>query len=183
VIVAADTVTGAVPVDVRVMDWAVVVFTVTLPKVRVDALKVSCGLAWGFKVADPVPLKLTNVVAPLAESLLTVICPLTAPADTGLNWTCKVTDCDGFSVAGKLPPTSVNPAPVMAAELIVSGDVPVDVSTNDCVDELFTVTLPKLKLVALAVSCEAVAWDAPLPCIDTWASGCADAPINETCPE
>ena len=34
---------------------------------------------------------------------------------------------------------------MIAAELIVTGDVPDEVSVTDCVVEVFTVTLPKLK--------------------------------------
>jgi hypothetical protein len=47
----------------------------------------------------------------------------------------------------------VKPAPVMVAELTVTGAVPVDVSVNDCVVAVFTVTLPKLKVAALIVNC------------------------------
>jgi hypothetical protein len=71
----------------------------------------------------------------------------------GRNCTCNVTPWFGFSVTGKLPPTIVNPAPVIAAELTVTGAVPVDVSVSDCVVAVFTVTLPKLKVAALTVSC------------------------------
>jgi hypothetical protein len=41
---------------------------------------------------------------------------------------------------------------VIAAELTVTGDVPVDVRVNVCVAAVFTVTLPKLKLVTLTVN-------------------------------
>ncbi len=41
---------------------------------------------------------------------------------------------------------------MIAAELIVTGDVPVDVNVNDCVVAVFTVTLPKLKVAALTVN-------------------------------
>ena len=44
-------------------------------------------------------------------------------------------------------------SPVIAAELTVTGDVPVDVSVSDCVVAVFTVTLPKLRLAALTVNC------------------------------
>jgi len=40
----------------------------------------------------------------------------------------------------------------MAAEFTVTGEVPVDVSVNDCVVAVFTVTLPKLKLAVLAAN-------------------------------
>ena len=42
---------------------------------------------------------------------------------------------------------------MIVAELIVTGEVPVDVSVNDCVVAVFTVTLPKLKPAALTVNC------------------------------
>jgi hypothetical protein len=99
-----------------------------------------------------------------------------------LNCTCSVIDWVGLSVAGKLPPTIVKPAPVIAAEFTVTGEAPVDVSVNDCVVDVFTVTLPKLRLAALTVNWGAPG-DAPAPCIGTWAIICADASISVTCPE
>ena len=99
-----------------------------------------------------VPLRATTAVEPVAESLLIVICPLAAPVDVGWNCTCSVTACVGFSVTGRLPPTIVKPAPVIAAELTVTGAVPVDVSVNDWVVAVFTVTLPKLRLAALTAN-------------------------------
>jgi hypothetical protein len=64
-IAAEFTVTGVVPVEVRVNDCVVVVFTVTLPKLTLPVLIVS----WGF-AAVPVPLRATDVVLPLIELLL-----------------------------------------------------------------------------------------------------------------
>jgi hypothetical protein len=58
----------------------------------------------------------------------------------------------GFNVTGKPPPTIVKPAPVIAAELTITGDVPVDVSVNDSVVAVFNVTLPKLRLATLTVN-------------------------------
>jgi hypothetical protein len=152
VIVAEFAVTGVVPVEVKVKDCVVAVFTVTLPKLRLPALTVNCGFA-----AVPVPLKATEAVLPLEELLVIAIWPLAVPVAVGSNWTWSVTDCVGFSVTGKLAATIVKPAPVMAAELTVTGDVPVDVRVNDCVVAVFTVTLPKLRLVALTVNCGFVA--------------------------
>jgi hypothetical protein len=77
---------------------------------------------------------------------------LPVPAAVGRNWTCNVIDCVGFSVTGKLPPTIAKPVPVIAAELTVTGNVPLDVSVNDWVVDVFTVTLPKLKVAALIVN-------------------------------
>jgi hypothetical protein len=148
VIAAELTVTGEVPVDVSVNDWVVAVFTVTLPKLKVAALIVNCGLG----AAVLVPLKATTAVLPLDELLLIVICPLAAPVAVGRYCTCSVIDCVGFSVIGKLPPTIAKPPPVIAAELTITGDVPVDVSVNDCVVDVLIVTLPKLRLAALTVN-------------------------------
>ena len=59
------------------------------------------------------------------------------------------------------------PVPVMAAELSVTGVVPVEVSVTDCVDAVFTVTLPKLRLVEPIVNCAFAA--VPVPPRDTTA--------------
>jgi hypothetical protein len=45
------------------------------------------------------------------------------------------------------------PAPLIDAEFTVTGPVPVDVSVKDCVVAVFTVTLLKLRFVALTVNC------------------------------
>jgi len=45
------------------------------------------------------------------------------------------------------------PVPVMAAEFTVAGAVPVEVNVTDWVVDVFTVTLPKLKLAELRVNC------------------------------
>jgi hypothetical protein len=129
-----------------------------------------------------VPLRATTAVLLLDELLLMVICPLAAPADAGLYCTCSVIDCAGLSVAGKPPPMIVKPAPLIAAEFTVTEDVPVDVSVNDCVVAVFTVTLPKFRLDALTVNCAALCED-PCPCIGTCATVSPSTPISVTCPE
>jgi hypothetical protein len=154
-IAVESTVTGAVPVDVSVNDCVVAAPTVILPKLRLSALTVNCGFARGFTEVVPVPAKATNVVLPVDALLLIVICPLAGPAAIGSNRTCSIADCPGVSVTGKPPPTMANPVPVIPAESIVTGDVPVDVSVNDCVVAVLIATLPKLRLVALTVSCGA----------------------------
>ncbi len=85
-IAAEFTVTGEVPVEVRVKLCVVVVFTVTLPKPRLAALRVNCG----FGAALPVPLRATVAMPPLAELLLTEICPVAAPVAVGSNCTRRV---------------------------------------------------------------------------------------------
>ena len=100
----------------------------------------------------PVPLRATVAVLPVDELLLIESWPVAAPVAVGPNCTCSVIDCVGFNVTGKLPPTMVKPAPEIATEFTVTGDVPVDVNVNDCVVAVLTVTLPKVRLAALIVS-------------------------------
>ena len=69
----------------------------------------------------------------------------------------SVTDWFGFKVTGKLTPDIVKPAPVSAAELMVTGDVPVEVRVTGCVEAVLTVTLPKVRLAVLSVNCGLVA--------------------------
>jgi len=47
----------------------------------------------------------------------------------------------------------VNPVPAICAELTVTAEVPVEVNTNDSALAVFTVTLPKARLVELTVNC------------------------------
>ena len=81
-IVAEFTVTAEVPVDVSVNVCFVVVFTAILPKLRLPALIVNCGLA-----AVPVPPSATKAVPPVVELLEIVIFPLAVPVDVGWNCT------------------------------------------------------------------------------------------------
>ena len=64
------------------------VFTATLPKLSVVALRVNFGLA----AAAPVPLNGTTAVLPVVELLLIVRLPVADPVAVGLNWTCSVVD-------------------------------------------------------------------------------------------
>jgi hypothetical protein len=182
VIAAELTVTGDVPVDINVNACVVAVLTVTLPKLRLVALTANWGFVSGLDIVAPVPVMVTTVVLPLAELLLIVIWPLVAPGDVGSNWTCNVIVWAGSSVTGRLPPTIVKPAPMIAAEFTVTGEVPVDVSVKDCIVAVFIVTLPKLRFAVLTVNWGAV-WDAPWPCNGTCATICPAVPINVACPE
>lgn len=108
------------------------------------------------------PLRETTAELPVVALLLIVSCPVRAPAVVGSNWSCSVRVCVGFIVTGNPPPTRVKLAPLIAAELTVTGVVPVDVRVNDCVVAVFNVTLPKLRLVALTVNCGFAAVPVPL---------------------
>ena len=71
----------------------------------------------------------------------------------GSNCTFSVTDWPGFKVTGNVAPDTVNPVPLNAAELMVTGAVPVEVNVTGCVDAVFTVTSPNVRLAALIVNC------------------------------
>jgi hypothetical protein len=163
-IVAEFTVTGAVPVDIRVTGIVVGEFTVTLPKFKLVVLTVNDGFASGV-AAMPVPLSGTTVELPLAELLVIVSWPFAAPLAAGLNCTCNVAVCDGFSIMGKVPPVSVKAVPAMAAEFTVTDEVPVDVSVRVCICAEFTATLPKSRLAVLTDRSPPFA---PCPCIAIW---------------
>jgi hypothetical protein len=99
--------------------------------------------------------------------LLIVRLPVSDPLAVGANWTCSVSDCPGFNVAGRLAPTREKPVPETDAELTVTAAVPDDESVNDCTPEAFTATLPKLNVLALKVSCGVVVAAVPVPLNDT----------------
>lgn len=150
------------PDDVSVSDNVAEELSATLPKLKLVVLKVSCGL-----LAVPVPLKATTAELPVDELLVIVSCPLTAPAAFGVNVTDIVNDWLGFSVTGNVPATTLKAAPFNETVFTVTGVVPEDRSVSDCVDEVFTAILPKLKLLELNVNC---GFDAPVPLKDTTAA-------------
>jgi hypothetical protein len=86
------------------------------------------------------------------ELLVTVNCPVAAPAVVGSNATLNVAVWFGLNVSGKLAPETVNPVPLAVAALTVTDAVPVDVSVTDCVAGVLSVTLPKLTEVAPTLS-------------------------------
>jgi hypothetical protein len=156
--VAALIVTGAVPVDVSVSGSVVAEFTVTLPNVRLAALRVNCGLVAGL----PVPVRFTTTVLLVDELLWSVNCPDAGPVAVGSNCMLSVTDWFGFKVIGNVAPDIAKLLPVSAPELIVTGAVPVEVRVTGCFDEVFTVTLPNVRLAVLSVSC-GLATGIPVP--------------------
>jgi hypothetical protein len=71
-------------------------------------------------------------------------------------------------VIGNVDPERVNPAPLTVAELIVSGEVPIEVSVRTWVEAVFRFTLPNERLEALsemegtaAFNCSAKLAEAP----------------------
>ncbi len=56
-----------------------------------------------------------------------------------------------------MAPDIVKSVPLRVPELMVTGDVPVEVNVTGCVDAVFTVTSPNVRLAALIVNCGLVA--------------------------
>ena len=79
----------------------------------------------------------------------------------GSNFTFNVNVWPGLSRSGNAPPESVKPVPLNAAELIVTGPVPVEDNVKDCVDPEPTVKFPNARLAALTVSMDVAVL--PLP--------------------
>jgi hypothetical protein len=147
VMVAALTVTGEVPVEVRVTGRVTGLPTGSSPKFKPVELMVSTGLVG----LVPVPLRLTTI-RPLAYEVLTMwMAPLAAPATVGLKLTGSVMDCPGFIVTGSTCPDSVKLMPDKAIEVIFTGAVPDDFKVSVCVDAVFNTTLPKASVLALGV--------------------------------
>jgi hypothetical protein len=99
-----------------------------------------------------VPLKLIVEVVPVDELLVKVTAPLTAPAVVGSNTMLSVAELPALSVSGKLTPEIENPVPETVAALIVTEDVPVELSVTVCVSAVFRETLPKATLVVCSVN-------------------------------
>jgi hypothetical protein len=148
VTLALLTVTGEGPVDVKVRIWVADDAITVFPKSRLVALIVSTG----FEALAPVPLRDTVALAFEDESLVTTRLPVAAPETVGVKLICKFRVWPGFSLRGKAIEAVENPEPLTDTPLRVTGPVPVDLSVMVWVAVLFTVTLPKLRLVGLTVS-------------------------------
>jgi|KBSMisStaDraftv2_1062788.scaffolds.fasta_scaffold00090_20 hypothetical protein len=92
------------------------------------------------------------LIIPLLELLPIAICPEKFPLAVGVNCTLNTAVCPGFKVIGTVKPELANPAPVIATELIVTGDVPEEVSVIDCSAGELISTVPNGILDAFAVS-------------------------------
>jgi hypothetical protein len=147
-LIAAELIVNAeVPLEVIVTGSVALDPVPTLPKLNAVELMVHCG------VPVPVPLRLTEAVALLDALLFTVNVPVTAPAVAGADFTLSVTVCCGLRVSGKEAPLTLNPAPLIVAELIVTAAVPVELNVSGKVELEPTVTLPKFRLLGLTVNC------------------------------
>jgi hypothetical protein len=142
VTLAAETVSVAVPLFVRVIVWELLVPVVTFPKTAVVGLAEICGCV-------AVPLMAIVRGEPVAL-LVTEMLPLALPAVVGANWAVNDALPPALIVTGTMRPLIVNPAPVaLAAEIVTVAD-PEFVNVIDWDPLLPTRTLPKLTLDGFA---------------------------------
>jgi hypothetical protein len=98
----------------------------------------------------------------LAALLVTVTEPVTLPAAEGANVTMRVAASDGFSVTGAVKPLTEYPAPLAVIAEMVAAAFPVLVITTCCLALVPVATVPKFRLVVLALNCP-VATAVPVP--------------------
>jgi hypothetical protein len=149
----ADMVTLELPVFVRAALKSLSLPTFTLPKLRLDVLKVSSCVP-----ASPDPLN-AIVNGELGALLVSEIEPVTAPAAPGAKTTLNVVFEPAGIVIGALRPVMLNPVPATAACEITRLAVPLLVRLIVCELLVPVETFPKLAVLGIALIC---AW-LPLP--------------------
>jgi hypothetical protein len=97
----------------------------------------------------PAPLRLIAADGFVDELLVRVTAPVTDVVVEGSKLTVSVAVWPSLRVSGKFIPDILNPAPVSVPALMMSGAVPEEVRITDLVAAVFTVTLPKAKVLAL----------------------------------
>jgi len=149
-------VTSTSPVLLRFTSCWLLDPTVTLLKLMLVGLMLSCG----FGAGRPVPER--EIVTPLAL-LAMVTLPVIFPELCGVNCTENAAFCPGLRMIGIEMPLRVNPAPEAAACVMATFTLPVLLRFTGCwlLDPTFT--LPKLMLVGLMASCGFAEEEAPLP--------------------
>ena len=154
-VMEAGTVTAVLLLVKSTMDPPVAptALTVTVQASVVDPVMEVFTQVMPFASGRPVPLRLIAIVEPVELLLLLGIVnlPVAVPPTVGSNVTLRTVDCPGFSVTGKVEPVKVNPAPVIAGALMVSGWAPVELKVRVFVEGLVVPTLPNDTEVALGV--------------------------------
>ena len=121
---------------------ATVLPTLTLPKLTLAGLIVSCGC---------VPVALKPTVSGEPGALLAIeILPVAVPDEAGENFAVRETICPALMVVGTDKPLMLKPVPEATACEIVTLAVPEFVSVIGTEPLLPTRTLPKLRALGLA---------------------------------
>jgi hypothetical protein len=121
-----EIVTGALPVEDRVTLCETVCPTAMLPKLIVDALTASTGLA-------AIPAALISMVRLPADELLVIVTmPVKLLTCGEVNPRFSVAVWPGFSVSGVVTPVAENNDPATEMPEIVTGALPVDDSVTLC---------------------------------------------------
>lgn len=146
-----EIVTLAFPLFVKATLSALLLPTLTLPKLRLEVLSPNT-----FVAATPVPLS-AIASGEFGALLVRLTDPLTAPAEVGANTALNVADFPAAMLSGVLIPDVLKPVPVTVTAVIVTEAVPPLVRSIVC--ELFVpvTTLPKAALLGVAASCGWVA--------------------------
>lgn len=112
--------------------------------------------------ACPVPVSGIAIGEPVALLVTLTFAPFTAPPVVGEKITVNVAVCPGVRIVPLATPLAVNPAPATAMPEMVKLEFPLFVSIEVSGLELFTFTVPKLKLVGFAPRIRVAARPVPL---------------------
>jgi hypothetical protein len=129
----------------------------------------------------PLPVK-EMVVGELVALLITETDPLPAPDAVGVKTTLNVAVEPAAIACGTLIPVVLKPVPEVVIFETLTVELPVLVSVTVCVLLLPTLTLPKLRLVALGESWSVVPVAAPVPLIAMVLGEFGALLTNETLP-
>jgi hypothetical protein len=143
----ADIVTLEFPVFVKAAPKSLLLPTFTLPKLRLDVLKLSSCVP-----ATPVPLN-AIVSGELGALLVSETEPVTLPAALGVKTALNVTFEPVGIVTGALRPVMLKPVPVTVAREITTLAVPLFVKLIVCELLLPVETFPKAAVPGTAPSC------------------------------
>jgi len=128
------------------------VLSVTVQLSDVDPETVPLAQETALTVDDvPVPLNAITSVPFVLELLVIVSFPVLNPVPRGRKLMVSVAVWPGVNVKGNVAPVALK-FPEEVSALIVIGAVPEEVSVTVCVEVVFTMTVPNVRLAVLKVS-------------------------------
>ena len=159
--VALEMVTLAVPVFLSCIDCEFVVPRGTFPKLTLAGVAVKVEA-----VGAVTPFPVTAIAIGVVELLAILTLPITLPAVFGANETLTVAVWPGAIVDPLAPaPLVVIPAPVIETPESVTTEFPVFFRTTESTFELPTDSVPKLRVVGVAVIIRVAVSPVPLTAI------------------